>query len=143
MPQLSEAPATDNSTIDNASDSNDQSLVMDEFGRTEAERTVVLLSAHAEAVNVEVSEGKHDTYEDALAYIMERGLKEIERQRESARKQEAQRKAAVSLAKFNDLLAKQPALATKPGELIAALKAVGAFTPAIQVMLAAMGVKTA
>lgn len=132
------AGATTDNTIDAATD---PSLTMDEFGRTEAERTVVLLSAQAEAINSEVSDGKHDTYEDALAYVVERGLKEIERQRESARKQEAQRKAATSLAKFNDLLAKQPQLATRPNELIAALKAVGAWTPALQAMLGAMGIK--
>ena len=96
---------------------------MDEFGRTEAERTVVLSSRDAERINNEVTDGKHDTYDEALAYVIERGFKEIERQRLSAIKQEGQRLVAKAMEKFNKILATTPTLVSNRIALIAAVKA--------------------
>ena len=97
--------------------------VMDEFGRTEAERTVVLSSRDAERINNEVTDGKHDTYDEALMYVIERGFKEIERQRLSALKQEGQRLVAKAMEKFNKILATTPTLVANRIALIAAVKA--------------------
>lgn len=96
---------------------------MDEFGRTEAERTVVLMPQQAEAINNEVAEGDHDTYQDALNYVFERGLVEIKRQRESGKKQEAQRVKAKAMDKFNTIVGRSPALVANHVALIATVKA--------------------
>src|SRR5690349_4803710 len=58
----------------------------DEFGRTEAERTITLEPATAEAINVEVEVGEHKTYSDALEYVVKRGLAELKRTRDAAQK---------------------------------------------------------
>lgn len=93
--------------------------------RTEAERTVVLTSADADAINAEVEAGKHDTYDDALAYVIQRGFAEIHRQRESARKAEAARAAAKGKDKFNQFLALDPTIVTRPELLMKLLKECG------------------
>lgn len=96
---------------------------MDEFGRTEAERTVVLLAGDAERMYNEVINGNHDTYQDALNYVIERGFKEIERQRESAHKQELQRVKAKAMDKFNTIVGRSPQLVANHVALIATVKA--------------------
>lgn len=63
-------------------------MVTDEFGRTEAERTIALTPEDAEAVGQEVEYAekqnlKHSTFAKALGYIIERGLAEIARARAS------------------------------------------------------------
>lgn len=63
----------------------DNSKSLDEFGRDAAERTVELEPRDADAVSNEVTDGEHDTFDDALHYIITRGLAEIKRQREAAK----------------------------------------------------------
>jgi len=113
---------------------------MDEFGRTESERTVVLDSVFADKINTEVGDGGHDTYVDALNYILTRGFAEIERSRASQAKAEAARKDAKALATLNDVLAKTPTLAANPQALLATLKALGALTSQVATVLKAFGV---
>lgn len=115
--------------------------LMDDYGRTEAERTVVLDSDVAEQINDEVDAGKHDSYADALAYVIERGFAEIKRTRDAQRKLGEQKKAAKVIAILNETLAKQPGLVQHPATLVAVLKAQNAWSPAVQTMLAALGVK--
>ena len=107
---------TDTNTTATSIDANGVD-VMDEFGRTEAERTVILASAQADLVNAEVEAGRHESYDDALAYVIERGFAEINRQRESARKAEAARKAAKGQERFRQYLALDPTIVTRPDML--------------------------
>ncbi len=93
--------------------------------RTEAERTVVLTSADADAINAEVEVGKHDTYDDALAYVIARGLAEIQRQRASAMKAEQARKAAKGKDMFNNFLRLDPTIVTQPEKLMKLLQECG------------------
>jgi hypothetical protein len=60
-------------------------LVLDEFGRDAAERTVELESKDAESINNEVVDGRWQTYDQALHYVITRGLAEIKRQRDAAK----------------------------------------------------------
>ena len=103
----------------------EQSVLMAEFGRTEAERTVVLASADADSINTECEAGRHASYDDALAYVIERGLAEIHRQRASAVKAEQARKAAKGKADFNNYLKLDPSIAGDPVKLMKLLAACG------------------
>lgn len=58
---------------------------LDEFGRDTAERTVELSPRAAEMIDQEVTHGKWQTYDDALAHVIARGLAEIKRTREASR----------------------------------------------------------
>jgi len=87
---------------------------MDEYGRTEAERTVVLASKDAELVNAEVESGSHDSYDNAVHYVIARGLAEIERARSAQRKLAAQKKLATETTLFTNMLAMNPKLVTDP-----------------------------
>lgn len=82
----------------------------DEYGRTEAERTVVLGSKNAELINLEVEVGKHDSYDEALAYVIARGFAEIERTRESQRKTAATKKLAAETTLVTNMFAMNPKL---------------------------------
>src|ERR1035441_7738189 len=59
-------------------------VLRDQYGRDAAERTVELKPYDAEAINKEVVVGKWQTYDDALSYVVGRGLAEISRQRKAA-----------------------------------------------------------
>lgn len=83
---------------------------LDEYGRDAAERTVELSPRDAEAVDAEVLKGKWQTYDDALAYVIARGLAEIKRQRDAA---EAQREKSVLKTTrdlYSNMLRLNPAL---------------------------------
>ena len=98
---------------------------LDQFGRDEAERTVVLSSPHAEAIDVEVVTGKHQTYDDALEYVINRGLAEIKRARDAARKTA---EANLALAKRNgyaNLMKSNPALITNSEFVATMMKDLG------------------
>jgi ribosomal protein S9 len=86
------------------------SLAMDEFGRTEDERTVVLESEQAEAINHEVNAGGHDSYADAVAYVITRGLAEIERQRKAADALREKSKLKATRDVYSKMLEMNPAL---------------------------------
>ena len=74
-------------------------------------------------INNEVEQGDHATFDDALHYIIERGIAEIARTRASQAKAKVQREAMTQL---RDMLAKNPAsLSELPASLQAAIKAAG------------------
>lgn len=79
-------------------------LQLDQYGRDEAERTVILSSEHAEAVDQEVTNGKHDTFDEGLAYIIVCGLREIKRVREASEARKAQQLLAKKSALYDNML---------------------------------------
>jgi ribosomal protein S9 len=84
---------------------------------------VMLESADTDAINAEVEAGKHDAFDDALHYVIARGLAEIERTRKSAVKSAAKSEALKGL---RELLAAKPELAgALDAKVVAALKAAG------------------
>lgn len=91
---------------------------MDDYGRTEAERTVTLTSVQAEQINDEVGQGDHGSYEDALEYVVQRGLAEIHRARASQAKSVEARKASKAKDEFNKYLALDPSVASDPVKLM-------------------------
>jgi hypothetical protein len=93
--------------------------------RTEAECTVTLEVNDANAVCAEVDEGQHQTFDDALHYIIERGVAEIRRQRNTAKVQKAQREDALKLKRLREILALSPAIAANPSQLAELLAKVG------------------
>lgn len=82
--------------------------------RTEAERTVILSVKDAESVNLEVEAGEHDTYDDALAYIIERGLAEITRERKNRAKGQEKTRLAEAAKTWAALLKLNPSLLADP-----------------------------
>ena len=87
---------------------------LDEFGRDAAERTIELESKDAEAINNEVVAGKWQTYDQALHYVIARGLAEIKRQRDAAAATAAKTILKVTRDGWRDRLAQNPALITNP-----------------------------
>src|SRR5690242_17734320 len=85
MQDVVEVLANNNEPIQTPEPPKEEMDEMDEFGRTEAERTITLESADAEAINTEVDAGKHKTYADAMHYVLSRGFAEIKRTREAAK----------------------------------------------------------
>jgi len=105
---------TNANAIAEVNESNDVMDTRDEYGRDAAERTIELSPRDAEAINHEVELGKHDSYDDALSYVIARGLAEIKRQRDAA---EANRQKSVLKAKVDSwkkLMELNPALCTDP-----------------------------
>lgn len=98
---------------------------MDEYGRTESERTIVLESADAEAVNTEVDNGKHKTFNDAHHYIFSRGLAEIKRTREAARQLAEKTLLKAKRDNWSKLLQSNPKLLENQDLLNAMLKELG------------------
>ena len=98
---------------------------MDEFGRTEAERTIELESQDAEAINNEVNDGKHQTYASALHYVITRGLAEIKRQREAARSLAEKTILKAKRDNWSKLLQSNPKLIENADLLSAMLKELG------------------
>lgn len=87
---------------------------MDEFGRDESERTVILESQDAEFIDREVIAGEHDTYDDALHYVITRGLAEIKRTRDAADKARADKVKLAKMKSWKALLELNPALVADP-----------------------------
>lgn len=102
-----------------------EDLTLDQFGRTEAERTVVLTPLQAEQVNTEVEVGKHHTYELALAHIFTRGLAELKRTRDNAAKIAVTKEKAKSMDAFTELLRLNPAIVGNTEQLQAAMAKLG------------------
>jgi hypothetical protein len=125
MPNL--AIASDITTInDNAVQSSDnvKTEVLDAFGRTEAERTVVLSVSDAERIDAEVVAGEHQTYDDALTHVISRGLAEIKRSRKAAEELKQSRVVKANGKVFSDMLKMNPALVADPefvGKMLAQL----------------------
>jgi hypothetical protein len=98
---------------------------MDEYGRTESERTVELESADAEAINNEVNDGKHQTYASALHYVLTRGFAEIKRTREAARALAEKTILKNKRDNWSTLLASNPKLIQNPEVVATMLKELG------------------
>lgn len=101
----------------------------DQYGRLQTERIVELQSQDAELVNVEVVTGKHQTYDDALHYVLSRGFAEITRARKAAEELRAARVVKEQGKLYSAMLEANPALVTDPNF--------------VAKMIAALGVKTA
>jgi hypothetical protein len=101
---------------------------LDAYGRDSAERTVELNQHVAEAVNCIVEEssidvvlsqlkaeyegGEPTTYDDAIGYIVYRGIAEIKRQRDAAAATKAKSKLAETQKLYKAMLAVNPSLIT-------------------------------
>ena len=96
------------------SDAQDNGVVLDEYGRDAAERTVELSPRDAENVDQEVAAGKHSTYDGALAYIIQRGLAEIKRQRMAAAALREKQVLKATRDTWANMLKANPALVTDP-----------------------------
>jgi hypothetical protein len=96
--------------------------VLDEYGRDASERTVELSPRDAEAIDHETTSGKHATYDDALAYVIARGLAEIKRVREAARLSAEKTMLRAKQQNWKRMLESNPALIASP-ELVATMLA--------------------
>ena len=108
---------------------------LDEYGRDSAERTVELQPHDAEMIDREVTAGEHQTYGDALTYVIGRGLAEIARARKAAQELKAARAVKEQGKLYSEMLKVNPALVTDPvfvAKMIAALGVI-APTPAVAV----------
>jgi hypothetical protein len=117
------------------------SLVLDAYGRDAAERTVELNSHVAEAANAIVEDssidtvlqqlkaefegGQPKTYDDAIGYIVYRGIAEIKRQRDAAAATKEKSKLAETKKLYKSMLAVNPALATDPTFVAKMIDALG------------------
>lgn len=97
----------------------------DEFGRDAAERTVELASKDAEAINKEVGDGKWQSYDDAMHYVIERGLAEIKRTRDAALKLYEQRTLKAKRDNWSKLLQSNPKLLQNADLIQTMLKELG------------------
>jgi hypothetical protein len=98
---------------------------MDDFGRTQAERTIELSPEVAEAINAEVEVGKHDSYTDALEHVLARGFAELKRTRDAQAKLRLTKARSEAMSKLSDYLALDPSLVTKPEAMKAVLAKLG------------------
>lgn len=98
---------------------------LDNYGRSEAERTVTLESNDAEAINLEVEQGKWQSYDDALHYVIGRGLAEVKRTRDAARKLLDARVLKTKRDGWQKLLQSNPSLVTNPEIVANMLKDLG------------------
>lgn len=115
-------------------------LKLDAYGRDASERTVELNSHVAEAANCIVEDSSidvvlgqlkaefegasPDTYDEALGYIVYRGIAEIKRQRDAQQAAKAKSKLAETAKLYKSMLALNPALVNEPAfvaKMVAAL----------------------
>jgi hypothetical protein len=101
---------------------------MDEFGRDASERTVELSPRDAESIDHEVASGKHQTYDDALAFVIARGLAEIKRTRDAAMKLAQAKLLSTKKESWKTILSQNPALAIDP-KIVATMLADLGLTP--------------
>jgi hypothetical protein len=97
----------------------------DEFGRDASERIVELSPRDAEYINREVEAGKHETYDDALSYVIARGLAEIKRQRDAAEANRAKSLLKAKADTWKKLLELNPALIADPNVMSRMLSELG------------------
>jgi hypothetical protein len=83
----------------------------------------------AEAIDAEVTAGEHDTFDDALHYVVTRGFAEIKRARKAAAELALARKVKHEQTIYSEMLKRNPTLVTDPNF--------------VAKMIAALGVKTA
>lgn len=113
---------------------------LDAYGRDSAERTVELNQHVAAAANAVVDDenidqilgqlkaefegGEPQTFDDALGYIVYRGIAEIKRQRDAAIANKAKAKLSETQKLYKAMLALNPALVNDPAfvaKMVAAL----------------------
>ena len=102
-----------------------RSASMDKFGRYLDERIILLETDDAERIAQECEAGKHDGFDQCLHYVIERGLAEIKRQRESLAKLKEQRSDAQAMKALRQAVKNLGADATDPAKLASAMKALG------------------
>jgi len=83
---------------------------LDEYGRDASERTVELHPKDAEAIDAEVADGRWQTYDDALRFILQRGFAEIKRTRDAARKLATVKLLASKTRGYQEMFAQHPEL---------------------------------
>lgn len=123
---------------------NTEVVVLDAYGRDAAERTVELNQHVAAAANAivdsdqfdeilvnlkaEYEGGEPQTFDDAIGYIVYRGMAEIKRQRDAANANKAKAKLAEQQKLYAAMLKVNPALITDQKfveKMVAALGMVG------------------
>jgi len=117
--------ASDNTNA-NANDGRDQ------YGRDSAERTVELKPRDAELVNQEVIAGRHQTYDDALSYVLDHGLKELIRLRKQREELKEARQLKVKANEFAKTLELNPGAINDPAfvsKFVAAMTALKTKSP--------------
>jgi len=87
-------------------------LEKDKYGRDANERIVELSTEDAESINVEVTAGKWQTYDEALHFVLQRGFAEIKRTRDAAVKLYEQRVLKARRDQWSKLLQSNPSLIT-------------------------------
>lgn len=102
---------------------------MDAFGRTADERTVELEEQDAEWINVETDAGRHQSYSDALHYVLTRGFAEIKRTREAAKALVEKTLLKAKRDNWDKLLQSNPALIQNQELLATMLKELGIGQP--------------
>jgi hypothetical protein len=98
---------------------------LDQFGRDAAERTVELSSMQAEAIDQEVTNGRWQTYDDALQHVINRGLAEIKRTREAARVLALAKATESKRKNYKALIQSNPALAVNAEFVATMMKDLG------------------
>src|SRR5882762_7235944 len=106
-------PSNDN-TVSPQGAVSSQELQLDEFGRDASERTVELSPRDAEGIDQEVTQGKWQTYDDALSYVIGRGMAEIKRQRDAARALAEKSLVKAKRDSYATLMKANPSLVASP-----------------------------
>ena len=118
--------------VDEQVNASGNDVAYDEYGRDASERTVELAARDAEMVNREVESGKHDSYDDALTYVISRGLAEIKRQRDAAEANRAKSALKAEVDTWKKLLELNPALVADPNIVAKMLDKIGILKAAAQ-----------
>jgi hypothetical protein len=105
---------------------------LDEFGRDASERTIELSPRDAEAIDQEVVQGRHQTYDNALHYVINRGLAEIKRVRDAARVQAEKTVLKQKKDGYQRLMQQNPALITNSDFVTTMLADLGLVANATQ-----------
>lgn len=132
--------ATQPVVVETSVSNTDANNTLDAYGRDSAERTVELNSHVAAAANAiaagesiddvlmqlkaEFEGGQPDTYDEALGYIVYRGMAEIKRQRDAAQATKQKTKLAETQKLYAAMLKLNPALVADPqfvAKMVAAL----------------------
>jgi hypothetical protein len=84
---------------------------LDQFGRTEAERTVVLSSLDAELLNREVELGNHQTFDGTLSYVLSYGFSTLATRHQQKALRDARTELGEIMRKHAQFSKMQPELA--------------------------------
>lgn len=101
----------------------------DKYGRLATERIVELESEDAEGINNEVQQGRWQTYDMALHFVLARGFAEIKRTRDAALKLFEQRQLKAKRDNWQKLMSSNPKLATNADLVNTMLRELGIVKP--------------